>query len=206
VLSRSQDLALAGFEVAAIAVIAVAPVPMAPAVLLGVAALALAIRGSGFAGPPGAGPVPALVGLALGAAALAVSIVLAGPLVEGISGRGIEWNQEPAVRGSAMAMIAVVVLTVAGAVAAELAFRGWVAPRVAALWPAGGAIGAVVVAAVAEALVVPGTVPARVGVLVVALGLGALWAGSGRRLGAPLACRLVFEVGATLLAGLRVLD
>ena len=204
-LSRRQDLILAAAEALALGIVAVAPVPMAPAVLLIVAAAALAVRGASFAGPPGAGPAPAVAGLAVGAIALVVAIAVAGPAVEQLSGRGIEWNQEPAVRGSLLGFVAVAILTAAGAVASELAFRGWVASRAASLLPGGSPTGAVVVAAVAEAAVAPGGLVARLGVLLVGLGLGALWAGSGRRLGAPLACRLVFELGALTLVALRQL-
>ena len=200
-MSRRQDLALAAAEVAALAIIAIAPVPNLPAVLLGVAAVALWIRGASFGGPPGAGPAPALLGLVVGAVALGLAIALAAPLVEGIAGRAVEWAQEPAMRGSLLFAIPAAILAAVGAVAFELAFRGWVAPRAVSLGL--GVVPAILVAALAEAAITPGP---RLGAFVLALGLGALWAGSGRRLGAPLACRLVFELGALALVASGTLD
>jgi hypothetical protein len=201
VLSRRQDLSLAAVEVVAIVIIAIAPVPSVPAVLLAVAAVALWIRGASFGGPPGAGPAPALLGLAVGAAALALSIALAAPLVEAMAGHAVEWAQEPAIRGNLLFAIPTAILALVGAVAAELAFRGWVAPRAVSLGL--GPIPAIAVAAIAEAAVTRGP---RLGAFVLALGLGALWAGSGRRLGAPLACRLVYELGALVLVAAGALD
>jgi hypothetical protein len=206
VLSRRQDLALAAAEAAALIAFAVLPLPMAPALLLVVASAALWARGASFAGPAGAGPEPALIGIAAGAASLLAAVAIAGPALESVVGSAIEWNRQPAARGSVQGAIAVVVLAAAGAVAAELAFRGWLAGRVAALWPRGGAPGAVLVAAVAEALVTGGSLGERVGVFAVGCGLGALWAGSGRRLAAGLACRLVFEIGAVVLVAVGVVE
>jgi hypothetical protein len=206
VLSRRQDLALAAAEAAALIAFAVLPVPMAPAMLLVVASAALWARGAGFAGPPGAGPEAALIGVAVGAASLLAAVVVAGPALEGVLGSAIEWSREPAALGGMQGAIAVAVLVAAGAVAAELAFRGWVAPRVVALWPRGGAVGAVLVAAAAEALVIGGSMGERIGVFAVGCGLGALWAGSGRRIGAGLACRLVFEIGAVVLVAVGVVE
>jgi hypothetical protein len=199
VLSPREDVALAAVEAAALVALALLPVPMAPAVLLGVASVALWIRGASFSGPPGAGPEPALIGLAVGAAALLLSAAVAGPVLEAIAGRAVEWYREPAIRGSAQGLIAVLVLTAAAAVASELAFRGWVAARVVGLWPRGGAMGAVAIAALAEAVVSRGSGGERLGVLLLGLGTGALWAGSGRRVGAAVGCRLVFEIGAVVM-------
>jgi hypothetical protein len=206
VLSRRQDLALAAAEAAALLAFAVLPVPMASAMLLIVASAALWARGASFAGPPGAGPEPALIGAAVGAAALLVAVVVAGPALAGVVGSAIEWAREPAARGGLQGAIAVAVLAAAGAVAAELAFRGWVAARVVSLWPRGGAFGAVLIAAAVEAIVTAGSTGERAGVFAMGCGLGALWAGSGRRLGAGLACRLVFEIGAVVLVAVGVVE
>lgn len=205
-LSRRQDHALAAVEAAALIAIAVFPVPMAPALLLVAAVVSLWVRDASFTGPPGAGPEPALVGVVVGVASLLAAVTVAGPALEAIAGRAIEWTREPAARGGMQAVIAVTVLAAAGAIAAELAFRGWLAPRVLGLWPGGGRLGAVVIAALTEAAVVSGSLGERAGVLAMGCGLGALWAGSGQRVAPGLACRLVFEVGAVVLVAMRVVD
>jgi membrane protease YdiL (CAAX protease family) len=206
VLSPRQDHVLAAVEVAALIALAVLPVPMAPALLLVAAVVSLWIRDASFAGPPGAGPEPVLVGVAAGAVSLLAAILIAGPALEAVAGRAVEWAREPAARGGMQAVIAVTVLAAAGAIAAELAFRGWVAPRVIGLWPRIGRGGAVMIAALVEAVVVAGSLGERAGIFAMGCGLGALWAGSGQRVAPGLACRLVFEVGAVVLVALRVVS
>jgi hypothetical protein len=142
-------------------------------------------------------------GLALGAA-----LWISGPLGDAV-GRGVEWSTLPVVRGSIVQALTVAVVIVAVAFAAELGLRRWLLELVAgALVRAGSsrglaAAGGVVAAAVLEAAIMPLDGDAA-GVAVTAVGLGVIYLAAGRRIGAPLAARLVFEVGAVTLQALRL--
>ncbi len=91
------------------------------------------------------------------------------------------------------------VVLVMMAVASELALRGWLVERVRTLpvLGAGAAVLAVLAGAIAEALLAPGNLTARIGAGAFGAGLGWMYVASGLR--APVAARLVFVMGALAL-------
>jgi len=95
-------------------------------------------------------------------------------------------------------------IVAAQAVAIEMAMRGWLVPRVLEIAPRVGAIGAVIASGAAEAAITPGHLATRAGAFVLGVGGALLFLGAGRRLAAPIACRVTFELGAVLLAALRL--
>ena len=152
-----------------------------------------AVRGSPYMGPA------ALAGLV----ALGLALLAGTPLVE-LTGRDVEWSQYPIVRGSAHQLFAVAVLVAVGAVAGELALRAWIVERAlelgAARW------GAVAIGALAEGVLWPGDLAARLGAAVMGAGLGVLYVAAGRRAGASIAARVLFALGALALEGLKVVS
>ncbi len=94
------------------------------------------------------------------------------------------------------------VYVTATAVATELALRGWIVERVLELSP-GPPVLPVLVGAIAEALVTPGDLAARLGGGLFGVGLGWIYAAGGRNLLAPICARVVFELGVVLLEALR---
>lgn len=145
-------------------------------------------------------------GALVGALALLLALALSAPIADATA-RSVEWSQLPVVRGSALQAATLAAVVIAVALAAELTLRRWWLEAVAAaLGTAGvgrvGAIaGGVVAAAALEAAIAP--LPGdRLGVAIYGAGLGVIYVGAGRRLGASLAARVVFEVGALALQAL----
>jgi hypothetical protein len=148
-------------------------------------------------------PAPglALAGIAAGAVALALALLLATPFLEDLSARAIEWTDTATVRGSVLAFVTVAMLVGATAVARELVFHRWMIDRA---HEAGvRAMPAALLAAVAEGLVTDGHIVARMGAALTGFGLALLYLGGGRRLAAAIACRLTFDLGALALVALR---
>jgi hypothetical protein len=175
---------LVPFEVAAVIAAAAVPLPV-PAVLplLIVAAVSLTLRGKSLVyGTYGAG-----AGALAGLAALVIAELVTGG-----------WNDYPVVRGAAAQAIAVGVLVGCTAAATEMVLRGWIVERVREL--GGAPVMAVLVGAIAEALITPGGVGVRIGAGCFGIGLGWMYIRAGMR--APLCARLVFALGAVLLAAL----
>ncbi|MBK7073332.1 MAG: hypothetical protein IPH44_13615 [Myxococcales bacterium] len=148
-------------------------------------------------------------GALVGALALLLALALSAPIADATA-RSVEWSTLPVVRGSALQAVTLAAVVVAVALAAELTLRRWWLEAVAAgLGRAGvGRIGAVaggvVAAAALEAAIAP--LPGdRLGVAVHGAGLGLIYVGAGRRLGASLAARVVFEVGALALQALMLI-
>jgi hypothetical protein len=148
-------------------------------------------------------------GALVGALALLLALALSAPIADATA-RSVEWSTLPVVRGSALQAVTLAAAAVAVALAAERALRRWWREAVAAgLGRAGvGRIGAVaggvVAAAALEAALAP--LPGdRLGVAVHGAGLGLIYVGAGRRLGASLAARVVFEVGALALQALMLI-
>ncbi len=148
-------------------------------------------------------------GALVGAAALALALVLAAPVAD-VAARSVEWSTLPVVRGSALQAVTLAAVLIAVALAAELTLRRWWLEAVAAALARGGAgrrgaaAGGVIAAAVLEAAIAP--LPgARVGIAVTSAGLGVLYVGAGRRLGASLAARATFELGALGLQALMLI-
>jgi hypothetical protein len=146
-----------------------------------------------------------LVGVVAGTVALAVAVVVASPIVEAVAARSVEWSSDPIVRGSIDRTFAVAVVTIALAVASELALRGWIVERVAELAGARGSRAMpILVGAIAEAALASGDLAARLGAAVFGAGLSWLYLASGRNVTAPIAARLAFQIGALVLEALRV--
>lgn len=191
--------------VEAVAVLACLVIPWpVPAVLplLVVASVARYARGQSWAAVSGGGAARWLVGVGVGIVALGLAVAVAGPVVEALGDRPVLWTGGP-VRGSAPTLIAVALLVVASAAAAELALHGYVLERIAALSPGSPGL-PIAVAAVVEAAATPGALAARAGALLVGGVLGALYWTGGRSVAAPLGARLGFGLGVIVLELLRV--
>ena len=191
-------------EVAAVLAIAVIPWPERIPVALPLIVVATALRlvrgkswGELFHGRG------ALIGLLAGLVALGLGIVLGTPVVEHVADRAVEWSRFPMVRGSVGQLVTVVLLVAAMTAAVELALRGWIVERVLEL--GGHPVIAVMVGGFAEALLTDGGPTAKLGGGLFGMGLGWMYVGSGRNLGAPLCARLAFAVGATVLECARVI-
>lgn len=148
-------------------------------------------------------------GALVGALALALALALAAPIADA-TGRSVEWSTWPVVRGSALQAVTLAAVVIAVALAAELTLRRWWLEAVAAALgragvARGGAVaGGVVAAAVLEAAIAP--LPGdRLGAAILGAGLGVIYVGAGRRVGASLAARVVFEVGALALQALMLI-
>jgi hypothetical protein len=191
-------------ELIAIAAIAIAPVPVPAAWLIALASASLWLRGRAWG--TGAPAPPELVGagVACGVAALVLALVISAPLAD-LTGRAVEWSQYAIVRGSPAGFIAVAVVVAAQAIAIEMALRGWLVGRVLEVAPRGGPALAAIASALAEAAVTRGHLAMRAGAFAMGLGGAIVFLGAGRRLAAPLACRLTFELGAVVLTALRIL-
>jgi hypothetical protein len=197
---------LVPFEVAAVLVLAIAPLPDAVPVaapLLAVATLSRWIRGRAWSDVLGAGGFSAAVGAGAGLAALALALVAGGPVVELLSGRAVEWSAFPIVRGSATQLVLVALVEIALAVAWELSLRGWIVERLLELSP-GPPILPVVVGAIAEAVITPGDLAARIGAGLFGAGLGWMYV-AGRGAIAPICARIAFVLGAVTLEALRLI-
>jgi hypothetical protein len=146
----------------------------------------------------------AAAGALAGALALAAAVLAGAPVIEALGQRGIEWSIHPIVRGNAAVLAMVAVYVAATTVATELALRGWIVERVLELSP-GPPVLPVLVGAIAEALITPGDVAARLGGACFGGGLGWMYAAGGRSVLAPICARLAFELGAVLLEALRLI-
>jgi len=198
---------LVPFEIAAVLALAIAPLPETLPVALPLFAVATAsrwARGRDWSELLAGARGTAGIGAAVGLAALALAVLAGSPVVELVSGRGVEWAMFPMVRGNAAQGVAVALIVGITAAASELALRGWVVERVRELSP-GPPILPVLVGALAEAMVTPGGVAARIGAGVFGLGLGWIYVAAGRSVVAPVCARLAFALGAVVLEALRVL-
>lgn len=194
------------FEIAAVLALAIVPLPDALPIALPLIVAATAsrwIRRREWSELLVAGSATASIGAAAGAAGLAIAFVAGTPFVEAMSGRAVEWSAFPIVRGNASQLVLVGLIVIAMAVASELALRGWIVERVLELSP-GPAILPVLVGAIAEALVTPGDIAARIGAGLFGAGLGWMYVAGGRNLLAPICARIAFGLGAAVLEALRV--
>jgi CAAX prenyl protease-like protein len=142
------------------------------------------------------------VGALVGVIALALAVLLGTPFAQALSDRPVVWASYPLVRGNASAFLTFAVVVAAIALASELVLRGWIVERVLEL---GGKPGmAVFVGAVAEALLLPGPLEARIGAFAVGLGLGQMYVAAGRNVAVPIAARVAFGLGALVLEMLRL--
>jgi hypothetical protein len=197
---------LVPFEVAAVLALAVAPLPDAvpiAAPLFAVASVSRWIRGRTWGEVLGGGGFPAAVGAAAGLIALAIALVASAPLVEALSGRTVEWSTFPIVRGSATQLVLVALIEIALAVAWELSLRGWIVERLRELSP-GPPVLPIVVGAIADAIITPGELGARIGAGLFGAGLGWMYVAGGGAI-APICARLAFGLGAVVLEALRLI-
>jgi hypothetical protein len=197
---------LVPFEVAAVLALAIVPLPDAVPVaapLLALASASLWLRGRNWGQVVGASGFSAAVGAAAGLAALVIALVAGAPFVELVSGRTVEWSTFPPVRGSGAQLVTVALIEIALAIAWELSLRGWIVQRVREL-SSSPPILAILVGAIAEALLVPGDVAARIGAALFGAGLGWMYIASGGAL-APICARLAFVLGAVLLEALQLI-
>jgi len=132
-----------------------------------------------------------------------IALVAGGPFVELLSGRTVEWSAFPTVRGSGSQLLMVALIEIALAIAWELSLRGWIVERVRELSSAPPIL-AVLVGAIAEALLVPGDVAARIGAALFGAGLGWMYIASRGAL-APICARLAFVLGAVVLEALQLI-
>jgi hypothetical protein len=149
-------------------------------------------------------------GALVGALALALALVLAAPVAD-VAARSVEWSTLPVVRGSALQAVTLARggdrrgagrrTDAAAGGGSRRSRRPW---RGAGRGPRGAAAGGVIAAAVLEAAIAP--LPgARLGIAVTSAGFGVLYVGAGRRLGASLAARATFELGALALQALMLI-
>lgn len=205
----TRTLAIGALVIAAIAAAIAIGGPLGLGAGLAIASGARALSGRGWLRTADdAGLSAALGGAVCGALALGGALALSEPIA-GATGRGVEWSTLPVVRGSVTQALTLAVLVIAIAAAAELGLRRGllelVADRLRArgLGPAPAAAAAIACAALVEAAIAP-LDGDRLGIALTSAGLGLIYVGAGRRLGASLSARLVFEVGAVALQALRL--
>jgi len=192
-------------EVAAVLAVAAIPWPDALPIALPLfvaASLARWVRGRSWNEVVRGPASRALIGALAGLVALALALVAATPVIEGGSQRAIEWTQFPLARGNAQMFAFASLQVMLLAVAWELALRGWIVERVLELSPGPPTL-PVLVGAFAEAIVMPGDGPARIGAMILGIGLGAMYVAGGRSVVAPIAARAAFGLGALILETLR---
>ncbi len=200
---RRADKALRAIEALALIGAALAPIATPVLGLLVVGSISVWTRGGAWFATTRAPTLLVAGGAAVGAIGLALALAIS-PALADATGRAVEWTQFAIARGALQGALVAAVWVAAFAVATELVFRGWVLTRVRELLPPVGPAGAVVIAAVIEALVTPGHVGIRVGALAMGLGCGALFVSGGARLAAPLAARVVFELGTVMVTWLEL--
>lgn len=204
----SERRGLVPVEVAVVLAVAIVPLPVPRAIVLLVAACASRwVRGRSWGEVAGGDLLYPAVGAAAGVVALVLALTAGTAIVENVTGMAVQWSVYPIVRGSGSQLFAVAIVVGASAIAAELVLRGWIVERVLELAPGapGRAVLAVLVGAVAEALVWPGGLAARLGAGVFGLGLGWMYVAGGRSVLAPACARLAFVLGALVLEAMRVI-
>lgn len=196
-------------EVAAVLVVAFVPLPEAvprALILFAAACASRWSRGRDWAEIAHGPPVFAAIGALAGAVALALAVAIGTPVIEALTGRGVEWNQFPIVRGNSAGLFAVATVVAVSAIALELAVRGWLVERVLEL--AGDRADVRVLAVMgggfADALVASGDFTARLGAGVFGIALGWMYLAAGRSVIAPACARAAFALGAVLLEALRL--
>jgi len=197
---------LVPLEVLAVLAIAVAPLPEpmpAALPLLVAGSLSRWVRGRSWSdvvrGPSSGAAIGALAGLV----ALGFAVLAGTPAIEALGGRAVEWSAHPVVRGNLSLLVMAAAYVAATAAATELALRGWIVERVLELSP-GPPVLPVLVGALAEALITPGDLAARLGGALFGVGLGWMYAAGGRSIVAPVCARLAFDLGVVLLEALRL--
>jgi hypothetical protein len=191
-----------------LAVLAIALVPMPellpvalPLVL--VASVSRWLRRRSWGEVARGGVAHTAIGATVGLVGLAVAVLVGTPVIETVGQRGIEWSEHPIVRGN-LSVAAIVMLQAAVvALATELALRGWIVERMLELSP-GPPVLPIFVGALAEAILTPGDLAARLGAGLFGVGLGWLYVAGGRSVVAPIWARVVFQVGVVVLEALQL--
>jgi hypothetical protein len=147
----------------------------------------------------------AALGVIAGAVALGLAIVVTTRGIATLSQRPFGWAEDAMARGDVVRIASVALHVAVTALALELALRGWIVERVLELSP-GGPILPICVGAIAEALVTPGDGATRVGAALLGAGLGTLYVAGGRSVVAGSCARIVFQAGAVVLEGLRLVE
>ncbi|HEX4420289.1 MAG TPA: hypothetical protein VH165_20375 [Kofleriaceae bacterium] len=198
---------LVPFEIAAFVVLAIAPLPDRIPIampLFAVASVSRWVRRRTWAEVLHAERWVCAVSTVAGLVALAGALALGTPVVEALTGRGVEWSAAPIVRGNVVTGVMVAVIAAVIAAITELALRGWIVERVLELSP-GPAVLPVLIGALAEALIAPGGLAVRLGAAVFGVGLGAIYVAAGRDVMAPIYARAAFALGAVVLEMLRLI-
>jgi len=208
VTTASRPLrSLVPVEVLVVLALAVAPLPAALPIALPLfvaASISLWIRGRSWGGVVHASGLHAAGGAIAGVAAILLGVLVGAPIIEATSQRMIEWSMFPIVRGNVNALGGVVIMTAISALCLELALRGWIVERVLELSP-GPAVLPILVGALAEALLTPGDLAARIGGALFGIGLGWMYVAAGRNVMAPVLARMTFSVVAVILEAMRVI-
>jgi membrane protease YdiL (CAAX protease family) len=202
--------ALLTAEVVAVIACALAPLPglFLLIALFAVASISLYVRGQTWAQRCAVDALRAGIGVAVGATALGLALVVVGPLLEARTGGMVNWSQYTVVRGQPSALVSYAVIVTVIAVTFEAILRGWVLERVRELAPSGrrGVAIAIAVTAVVEGVLAGGTGWSGVGAAIGGVAASALYLASGRSLVAPVAARLTFDLGALVLEALKVVN
>ena len=183
-------------EVLAVLAIAIAPLPeMMPVALpLFVAGtISRWVRGRPLAEVGPGAKQHVAIGATVGTVAIAIVALVAGG----------QMSQHGIARGSLQMALILALVTAATAFAMEMALRGWLVERVLELTP-GSPVLPIAIGAFAEAIVTPGDSGERIGAGVMGAGLGWLYVASGRSVVAPIAARIVFQIGTVVLAALKL--
>ncbi|MCE9574569.1 MAG: hypothetical protein K8W52_15585 [Deltaproteobacteria bacterium] len=202
-MPRIDRPALLVVEGLALVAAALAPVSMPVLGLLVIGSISVWVRGRSWFATTRAPALLVAGGAAVGAIALALALAIS-PALSALTGRAVEWSQFAIARGAVQGALVAAVWVTAFALATEMVFRGWVLTRVREIAPQVGPSGAIAIAALLEAAITPGHAAIRIGALAMGVGCGTLFVGGGARLAAPLACRLVFELGSVMLTWLEL--
>jgi hypothetical protein len=198
---------LVPFEIGAVIALALVPLPEAVPVALPLVVAAIAsrkVRRRSWE-VVRADRVHALVGAAAGLAALVLALAIGTPAIEAAIDRAVEWSRYAIVRGNVASLWFVALYAAAVGFASELALRGWIVERVLELAP-GQRVLAILVGAIAEAILEPGTLTTRIGAAIFGVGLGWMYVAAGRDVIAPTCARIAFQLGAAVLEAVRVIS
>ncbi len=150
-----------------------------------------------------------LVGVVLGVVAQFANLLVIKPELEHISGRAVELNFLPPLRGNTGILINALLLTWGMVVATEMVFRGFVLNRVAELVDdkqVAHGVGVVVSAGMFAWAVGGGRMEGVVGAFIAGVGYGYLYLASGRKLVLPIAFHAAYETVALVFIYAKVVD
>ena len=204
----TRDIAFACVEFAAIAAIAVFGFWVSPLIgLLVLASVSLMLRSKGWSHAGfHCGDRTVLVlttGAVLGTAALLGIAWLWAPALEDLSGRAVELNVLPPLRGHSGLLVTALLLAFASAFAIEMVFRGYLFERIRELIN-NDALAIVASAAAYAAVVAEQGLASVVGALVMGVGYGLMYLAGNRTLVFPIAFHCAFDSTNLVLIYLKV--